>query len=158
MLKRKEKVFCMFYAGCGNVWEAAKKAGYREPEKQGRALLGREDIIGEINRLYERNLRNARQQAYSGYERLAFGSVRDAVELLFAGDTALEQEKEPDLFNVAEIKRPKEGAMEIKFFDRFKALEKLEQWGSGENNCSSDFYKAIIGGIKDTEGEEQEEV
>ena len=156
MLKRKEKAFCMFYAGCGNVWEAAKKAGYREPEKQGMGLLERDDIIGEIDCLYERNLRNARQQAYSGYRRLAFGSVRDAVELLFAGDAVTEQER--DLFNVAEIKRPKEGAMEIKFCDRFKALEKLEQWGSGEENCSSEFYKAIIGGIKDTKGEEQEEV
>ena len=30
-----------------------------------------------------------------------------------------------DLFNVSEIKRKKNGEMEIKFFDRLKALEKL---------------------------------
>ena len=30
-----------------------------------------------------------------------------------------------DLFGVAELKRPKGGGMEIKFFDRIKALEAL---------------------------------
>ena len=32
-----------------------------------------------------------------------------------------------DLFLVSEIKKPRDGNMEIKFFDRLKALEKLEQ-------------------------------
>ena len=30
-----------------------------------------------------------------------------------------------DLYSVSEIKRPKDGSMEIKFFDPLKALEKL---------------------------------
>ena len=34
---------------------------------------------------------------------------------------------ESDLFNVSEIKRVKGGGVEIKFFDRQKALEKLEE-------------------------------
>ena len=36
-----------------------------------------------------------------------------------------EQLEHMDLFLVSEIKRPKDGSMEIKFFDRLKALEKL---------------------------------
>ena len=50
-----------------------------------------------------------------------------------------------DLFNVAEIKRPKDGALEIKFFDRIKALEKLEAADNNEKQGVSDFYRALIG-------------
>lgn len=32
-----------------------------------------------------------------------------------------------DFFNISEIKRKKGGDIEIKFFDRLKALEKLQQ-------------------------------
>lgn len=47
-----------------------------------------------------------------------------------------------DLFLVSEIKRPKDGAMEIKFFDRLKALEKLENDNSLSDNAKS-LYDAI---------------
>ena len=59
-----------------------------------------------------------------------------------------------DLFNVAEIKRPKEGAMEIKFFDRIKALEKLELLDRSQKNSASDFYNAIINGIKNSQDDD----
>ncbi len=44
-----------------------------------------------------------------------------------------------DLFNISEIKRKKNGDIEIKFFDRLKALEKLtdiSDLSSGENESS----------------------
>lgn len=146
-LTNRERRFCEVYALGGDANTAALTAGYDMPEKAGVSLLSRDDINAEVSRLYEKRLRNARQKAYAGYERIAFGSVNDAVRLLFAGDAFGADGEEYDLFNVAEIKRPKEGALEIKFFDRLKALEKLEQYGRDEENGSSDFYKALVSGI-----------
>ena len=146
-LTTRERRFCEVYALGGDAAAAAVAAGYDLPEKAGVSLLSRDDINTEISRLYEKRLRNARQKAYAGYERIAFGSVSDAVRLLFADAPFGPDGEEYDLFNVAEIKRPKEGAMEIKFFDRIKALEKLEQYGRDAENGSSDFYRALVSGI-----------
>lgn len=54
----------------------------------------------------------------------------------------VEKLKNMDLYCVSEIRRPKEGAMEIKFFDRLKALEKLEA-GSLEDNGAVSFFEAL---------------
>ena len=149
----REKRFCELYSAGGDAVSAAAGAGYNNPERSGVFLLSRDEINAEISRLYEKRLSNAKQKAYAGYERIAFGSVNDAVMLLFEGDSFMADTDGYDLFNVAEIKRPKEGALEIKFFDRLRALEKLEQYGQ-DSSGTSDFYNAIIGGIKDgDEGE-----
>ena len=146
-LKVKEKRFCEIYAAGGDVLRAAAGAGFACPETVGAELLSRDEINKEIRELYEKRLQNARQKAYAGYERIAFGSVNDAVRLLFESDAFGEPSGEYDLFNVAEIRRPKEGALEIKFFDRLKALEKLEQYGREDERGTGDFYQALIGGI-----------
>ena len=153
-LTGREKRFCEIYALGGDAPAAALAAGYDTPEKAGVSLLSRDDINAEVSRLYEKRLRNARQKAYAGYEKIAFGSVNDAVRLLFEGDAFGADGNEYDLFNVAEIKRPKEGALEIKFFDRLKALEKLEQYGRDDENSSSDFYRALVNGIGNLKNEE----
>ena len=158
-LTSREKRFCEVYSLGGDAAAAAVDAGYDMPEKAGVSLLSRDDINNEVSRLYEKRLRNARQKAYAGYERIAFGSVNDAVRLLFEGDAFTAGAEDYDLFNVAEIKRPKEGALEIKFFDRMKALEKLEQLREGEQCGTSDFYHAVIGGMADAaadRGQEEE--
>ena len=49
-----------------------------------------------------------------------------------------------DLFNVSEIRRPKDGAMEIKFFDRIRALEKLEAAVDDSETRLADFYSALM--------------
>ncbi len=145
-LSPREKRFCEGYALGRDAAEAACEAGYERPEKAGVSLLSRDDINAEISRLCDSRLKNARRKAYSGFERIAFGSINDAVRLLFEqevpGDAA-----GYDLFNVAEIRRPKEGALEIKFFDRLKALEKLEQYGQEDSDTPSDFYRALVGGV-----------
>lgn len=63
--------------------------------------------------------------AEAGYYRLAFGGVSDAMQLLYTDKPSAQQLKEMDLFMISEIKKPKDGMLEIKFFDRLKALEKL---------------------------------
>ena len=58
-----------------------------------------------------------------------------------------------DLFNVAEIKKPRGGGMEIKFFDRLKALEKIEQLSLSESDkYSVSLYKAIENSAKASAG------
>ncbi len=152
----REKRFCQLYAAAGDAVEAAAGAGYENAEKAGTALLAKDEILNEIGSLYEKRLKNARQKAYAGYERIAFGNVNDAVRLLFDGEDYPEAAEGYDLFNVAEIRRPKEGALEIKFFDRLKALEKLEQYGQESRKGINDFYQALVGGIRNLHQEKQE--
>ena len=64
--------------------------------------------------------------AAAGYYRMAFGGVSDALRLLYTARTTEKELSEMDLFMISEIKKPKDGMLEIKFFDRLKALEKLE--------------------------------
>lgn len=65
-----------------------------------------------------------------GYQRLAFGNTSDAVSLLYTKEPQEADFGAMDLFMISEIKKPKDGSVEIKFFDRLKALEKLEQINS----------------------------
>lgn len=143
-LSAREKRFCCYYAADGNIKDAAAAAGYKDPDKQGAELLMRKEIIAELDRLYSARLRNYRQRARAGYERLAFGNICDAVRLMFQENPLGEELSGYDLFNVAEIKRPKDGALEIKFFDRIKALEKLEAADQEQQDKLSDFYTALI--------------
>ena len=75
-----------------------------------------------------------------GYERLAFGSTTDAFRLLMS-ETPLDVNT-LDLYNVSEIKKPKDQAMEIKFFDRLKALEYLADASSDTGQAAS-LYEAL---------------
>lgn len=80
-----------------------------------------------------------------GLRRLAFGDIQDAVTLLFESDeNILNMLPGLDLFNISEIKRPKGGGMEIKFFDRIKALEKLAGIADADEKQSAfSFYEAL---------------
>ena len=78
---------------------------------------------------------------------MAFGGVADALKLLYTENPTDEQLSEMDLFMISEIKKPKDGMLEIKFFDRLKALEKL---GSQQENSAgvSGLFDAIGRGAK----------
>lgn len=80
-----------------------------------------------------------------GLRHLAFGEVKDAVSLLFEEDeTIIRLLPKLDLFNVSEIKRAKGGGMEIKFFDRLKALERLGEMAEISNvGGSASFFNAL---------------
>lgn len=148
-LTEREKYFCYHYINTGNLREAAALAGYStEPEKKGIQLLSKETVKGEIERLYNDKKKNLSYKASMGYERLAFGSVADAIRLLYVDKLDKISLEGMDLFSISEIKRPKDGAIEIKFFDRIRALEKLEQVGEGEKTDVNPFYYAMEQGIK----------
>lgn len=148
-LNAKEKLFCSYYAGFGDARGCAARAGYCiSPSVTAQKLLARADIRAEIERL-EKERKSFSAQVEKGLSRLAFGSVADALRLMLCEETITAEEIEKlDLFNVSEIKRPKGGGLEIKFFDRLKALEKLASLGGGEENTQSSFIKALSEGAR----------
>ncbi|MEE1155284.1 MAG: terminase small subunit [Acutalibacteraceae bacterium] len=143
MTKREEK-FCCFYSSNGNVRLSAVMAGYEiNPEQTGQQLLMRDDISKKIKEYRDIRLKDLNFMALQGYERLAFGDISDCIQLLYMDKPDLKAFKSMDLYMISEIKRPKDGAMEIKFFDRIKALEKISeaQQSIGENSLP--FYKVL---------------
>ena len=155
-LTSKEKLFCLMCASGREPAEAAEKAGYIFAEKNGLKLLRRDDIHGEIDRL-QKSRRNESHTLYQGYYRLAFGCISDAVRLLFTEELTEKDIGQMNLFNVSEIKRKKGGDIEIKFFDRLKALDRLAdillpEGESGENS----IFSAIEKGARALEGKEIE--
>lgn len=89
-----------------------------------------------------------------GLRRLAFGDITDAIILLYESeDNIINRLPELDLFNISEIKRPKGGGMEIKFFDRLKALDKLRELAEGtRENGATSFYEALERGAAAANG------
>ena len=82
----------------------------------------------------------AQQQIEKGLSELAFGSCSDAIKLLFMSDDEIMQRlPKLKLINISEIKRPKGGGMEIKFFDRIKAFERLMDAGNNGADGSLSF-------------------
>ena len=142
-LNRKEKLFCMYYAQSRNGREAAAKAGFALPEQSAMRLLQNAQIRQELASLAGQT-RAGSDELLAGYRKLAFGSGADALRLLF-GSVPPEDFDALDLFNVAEIKRPKDGALEIKFFDRLKALEHLEALsGADRADSGLPLYRALM--------------
>ena len=149
-LTAKEKLFCVLFAQNGSAERSARFAGYSSPQKDGFVLLSREDIGNYIDSICNQNLQYLSKQVIAGYERLAFGSIADAVKLIFSESP--DELGECDLFNVSEIKHLKNGSVEIKFFDRMKALEKLEALGTPNQSAVSGFVNAITEGFKNSGG------
>lgn len=75
------------------------------------------------------------ETAKEGFRRLAFGSIQDAVRLLFCEEVNPRVLRNMDLFSVSEIRRPKGGGMEIKFFDRMEALRLLSELENAEGGA-----------------------
>ena len=149
-LKKKELMFCHHYLKTGNPKEAAILSGYNSsPEAKAMWLLSRPEICQKIDELYSEKKRNFIYRAAIGYERLAFGNISDAIRLIFSEKLNFAEIEKMNLFNIAEIKKPRDGALEIKFFDRLRALEKLEQIDTEENAVKNvQFYSALENSIQ----------
>lgn len=149
-MTKTEKDFCKFYATTRNAREAAIMSGISVfAERKGQKMLLRDDIRCEIERI-ESEMDKSKNEALAGYRRLAFGSIADAVRLIIAESTGeiLDVEK-LDLFSVSDIKKVKGGGMEIKFFDRQKALESIEAIeNTNEDDSAIPFYKALQNSAK----------
>ncbi len=145
-LKEKEKLFCSYFSETRNARNAAAKAGYGIlTHRSAIKLLAREEIRKEIERI-DRTRLVGTEEVISGYRQLAFGSVADALKLIYYDERPDKFEMESlELFNISEIKKPKGGGIEIKFFDRLKALEHLEALAGGDKDDDSalPFYLAL---------------
>lgn len=132
----------MNYLETCSVNEAEKKSGI----KNGKELLSKDEICSEIIRLGEAQRKNLAALANAGLKKLALGSIADAVSLIYMDNPDVEQLREMNLFNISEIRR-KDNATEIKFFDRFKALERLTE-AENNNTASIPFYEALEAGAE----------
>ncbi|MBR3679756.1 MAG: terminase small subunit [Oscillospiraceae bacterium] len=124
----RRKNFCRYYLLLGNPTEAALQAGFA-PEKaaeEALALLQNHSCRAYLAKLAAQPALPIQTLVLSGLSRLAFGSAKDAVKLVFSEEMPSDEMlSRLDLFQVAELKRVKGGGVEIKLFDRQKALERL---------------------------------
>ena len=149
--------FCCYYVMLGDVTEAAVKAGHdrKNALTEGIKLLESEKCRKIISRI--RNAVSGSNNVSTGLKRLAFGNCTDAVYLVFADELPPPDVISGlDLFNVSEIKRIKGGGVEIKFFDRLKALEKLFEMENtfSDKDKATDLIKALAD--SSTDGEDSE--
>lgn len=99
-----------------------------------------------------RKKKTNREKVEQGLTKLAFGDVADAVSLLFLPDEeALSRLPKLNLFNVSEIKRPRGGGMEIKFYDRIKACERLRDYAEEKSDEGMGFYQALEKSVENAE-------
>lgn len=143
-IKSMYKDFADFYLSLGNPQEAALKLGIspKDAFAEGLRLL----MEPEVRRYLKRRQKSgsARIEALAGLRRLAFGRINDALALL--RDDCFEQDFSMlDLFNVSEIKRVKGGGVEIKFFDRLEALERLSEIEdkAADTAAADSFFSAL---------------
>ncbi len=139
-LTKNQRLFCRCYSVTRNAREAAGLAGLKNPAVQGMLLMQSRQIREEISRLCAE--RAPTGEAAGGLRRLAFGSAADAVRLMLTGGEGLDIDA-LDLFCVSEIKLSRGGGMEIKFFDRIKALERLSGLCEPEEKPISSFVEAL---------------
>ncbi|MGN0621245.1 MAG: terminase small subunit [Porcipelethomonas sp.] len=148
--------FCCYYAKLGNIREAAIKAGF-PPESalsEGMKILGRKRNRETVQKLMADHV-PVSELVRTGLERIAFGSANDAAFLVFS-----EEIPDPaaiaglDLFNVSEIKKIKGGGVEVRLFDRQKALERLYEYASQENTQSAENLINALNNMEAADGDE----
>ena len=153
-LTKKEVDFCRHYVRLRNPKEAALRSGFTLlPEYRGVAMLSRKEIREKITQL-EKECPATSNLVSAGLKRLAFGSVSDAIRLILCVNENCSPDIDSlDLFDVSEIKITNGKGMEIKFFDRLKALERLADISCDDSdNGALSFYEAIErSAVKQTE-------
>lgn len=156
-IKAKEKLFCYWFQKLRNGREAAVKSGYVPlfADNTAAKLLQRADVLEHIEALDDAaQTKKLKQAAIAGLSRLAFGSVTDSVKLVFAeSEEALTLLDGLDLYAVSELKRPKENALELKFFDRYRALEKLLELASADQ--TNENLQALYGALEQSAAGEE---
>lgn len=140
-LTKKEKAFCVGFINTGDISEAQAYSGV----KDGGALLCREEIRDELERLSRVYNESIAYTASAGLKKLAMGDISDAVRLLYEDNPDSDTLRSMDFFMISEIRR-KENAVEIKFFDRIKALSQLCENTSNVNEGS--IYDAIMASVE----------
>ena len=139
-LTKKEKAFCVGFINSGDIAEAQAYAGVTD----GGALLCREEIRDELKRLSRVYNESVAYTASAGLKKLAIGDISDAVRLLYEDNPDSETLRNMDFFMISEIRR-KENSVEIKFYDRIKALSQLGENTATESEGS--IYEALMASV-----------
>lgn len=158
-LDKRKELFCCYYVILGNPEEAAVKAGFPKTTAALSAAecLKNQDCRKTISELKTIFADHASVRA--GLKRLAFGSCKDAVSLVFTEELPPQSVIDKlDLFNVSEIKRDKNGGVEIKLFDRIKALEKLNEleMSLDSQNTAAGLLAALTASAKGDENDDNQ--
>ncbi len=140
-LSEKEELFCS-YLGLGlSPREAAAKCGYHFPERSAIKLLSKKEIISAIKK-NEPKAPTA-TEIIAGLRRLSFGSIADVIRLITAEDLRALNPDELELSSISELKFTKNGGIEVKFFDRLKALEALSSFSKEQDRPDISFFEAL---------------
>ena len=134
-LKSKEAEFCRLTAVLGDPAEAARRAGLKDPEEVWPRLVARKDVCDEIRKTAVMLSKVFRDTAMCVVYRRLMSENNDALRLVFSDELSESEIAELNLSGVAEVKRNDKG-IEVKFFDRIKALDMLsspDSGGDGEN-------------------------
>ncbi|MCD8095924.1 MAG: terminase small subunit [Ruminococcus sp.] len=144
-MKNKYEIFAYKYSECGNIYEAAKAAD----------ISPLDAVAMMINAKVFKKAKEFKQSRIScpaseGLRRIAFGRNNDAVKLAFSEEVTPQMIENLDLYGVSEIKCGK-GVVEIKFFDRQKALDALylAESEQANENSAENLITAIYGKRED---------
>ena len=149
------RAFAKMFVRTRNGSETAVRLGAEPSQaKQIEAdYLANKAVKREIRRLDKEDVQTL-CYVKTGLSRLAFGSINEAAALVFSEEPTREEVLRADLFNVAELKKVKGGGVEMKFFDRQRALEKLVELDPElkEISAAQEFLNAVYDGSRDGGG------
>ena len=141
-LSDKEKRFCKYIADSLTPREAAARCGYLFPEKSGQKLLSKRDIKEYISKIETKKANIS--EVENGLRRIIFGQITDSIKLTKLEELSPVDIETLDLFSVSELKFNKNGTVDLKFFDKIKALEKLYEISEKSSSCAeSGFFEAL---------------
>lgn len=144
-LTEEELLFCALFEEFGNAREAAAHSAPGNPAAvRAYHLLKNRRVAKRLGHT-ERSREQYLQAVCTGLRRLAFGTANDAVRLAVCGNTLSGEDiARMDLYNLSELKFGEKG-VELKFFDRQKALELLYEIASAAEpeQKESSFYQAL---------------
>ncbi|MCM1330049.1 MAG: terminase small subunit [Ruminococcus sp.] len=148
LTKRQKRFLCRIAEGNG-IAEAVIKCGYSAENalETGLKILGNPEAAAYLEEVRTAQ-RNCGDSVERGLEKLVCGKINDAVILAQSVPEEFTEAdvRALDLYNVSEMKIGK-GVCEIKFADRIKAAEKLNEIriGRAADNAAQSFLDAISG-------------
>lgn len=158
LTKLQKKFLCRFAAG-KNVVEAAVACGIPESSayEEGLKILRHPEAFKFVTEIAVTMKRYDGDSVEECLDRIINGRINDAVILAKScGEELTEADvRKLDLYNVSELKFSK-GVCEIKFADRIKAVEKLNEIRAGRaaDNVAQSFLDAISEAGEKASGED----
>lgn len=138
--KGGEQAFCRAYLACMDAQRAARAVGAED----GFALLRKKSVQSTLAKM-RGGEGICREDVLRRLGEIAFARANDAVKLVVGEGMTAEEIDALELGALAEFKRGTNGAFEVKFFDRVKALELLCTLlgGGDEGSAAAEFFRSL---------------